>query len=102
VMSKLVLSLLVVAAVVLSGTGMLWAAEDTVSHQGTISKVDKEALTIKSDDAQTVVSLAPTTKFTLDGKAAKAEDLKPGMKVKTSCKKEGAKFIAISVDATSA
>ena len=101
-MSKLVLSLLVAAAVLLTGTGMLWAAEDTVSHEGSITKVDKDQLTIKSADAQTVVGLSPTTKITVDGKAAKAEDLKPGMKVKTSCKKEGTKFTAVSVDATSA
>src|SRR5687768_3208362 len=63
VMSKLVLSLLVAAAVLLTGTGMLWAAEDTVTHEGSITKVDKDQLTVKSAEAQTVVALSPTTKI---------------------------------------
>ncbi len=101
-MTRLVLSLLVVAALVLTGSGWLQAAEDTVAHEGSIVKVDKDQMTIKSADAQTLVGLAPTTKYTLDGKAAKLEDLKPGFKVKTNCKKEGTKFIAVTIDATSA
>jgi hypothetical protein len=102
VMTRLVLSLLVVAAVVLTGTGLLWAAEDTVTHEGSIVKVEKDSMTIKAADAQQQIALAPTTKYTLDGKAAKLEDLKPGFKVKTTCKKEGTKFTAVSVDAKSA
>ena len=65
-------------------------------------KVDKDRMTIKSADAQQEIALGPTTKFTLDGKAAKLEDLKPGFKVKTTCKKEGTKLTAVSVDAKSA
>lgn len=101
-MTRFVLSLFVAAAVLLAGTNLLTAADDAVTHEGSIVKVDKDQLTIKSADAQTVVGLAPTTKYTLDGKAAKLEDLRPGFKVKTTCKKEGTKFIAVMIDATSA
>ena len=101
-MTRLVLSLLVAAALVLTGSGLLNAADDAVTHEGSIVKVDKDQLTIKSADAQQQIGLAATTKYTLDGKAAKLEDLKPGFKVKTTCKKEGTKFIAVMVDAKSA
>jgi hypothetical protein len=101
-MTRLVLSLLVVAALALTGSGLLVAAEDTVTHEGSIVKVDKTQMTIKSADAQQDIGLAPTTKITLDGKAARLEDLKPGFKVKTTCKKEGTKFTAVMVDAKSA
>lgn len=101
-MTRLVLSLFVVAAVMLAGTSVLTAADDAVTHEGSIVKVDKDQMTIKGEEAQTVVGLTPTTKITLDGKAAKLEDLKPGFKVKTTCKKEGTKFIATLVDAKSA
>ncbi len=101
-MTRLVLSLLVVAALVLTGSGWLNAADDAVTHEGSIVKVDKDQMTIKSADAQQEISLAATTKYTLDGKAARLEDLKPGFKVKTTCKKEGTKFIAVMVDAKSA
>lgn len=101
-MTRVVLSLMVAAALVLTGSGWLNAAEDAVTHEGSIVKVEKDQLTIKSADAQQQIGLVATTKYTLDGKAASLEDLKPGFKVKTTCKKEGTKFIAVMVDATSA
>jgi hypothetical protein len=55
-MTRLVLSLFVAAAVLLAGTGLLRAADDAVTHEGSIVKVDKDQMTIKSADAQTVVS----------------------------------------------
>ena len=100
-MTRIALALLVVAVMAFSAA-TVFAAEDAVTHEGSIVKVDKDQMTIKSADAQNVITLAPTTKYTLDGKAAKLEDLKPGFKVKTTCKKEGTKFTAVSVDARSA
>lgn len=101
-MTRLAMALLMVAAMAFTCATVLAQAGDTVTHEGSIVKVEKDQMTIKSADAQNVITLTPTTKYTLDGKAAKLEDLKPGFKVKTTCKKEGTKFTAVSVDAKSA
>ncbi|HZL88409.1 MAG TPA: hypothetical protein VFB96_08555 [Pirellulaceae bacterium] len=101
-MSRLVLSLLLVAAFVIS-TGAAALAADTETHDGKITKVDKGNVTIQGTDKKdTVVSVGDATKVKVDGKEAKVADLKVGMKAKATCKKEGTKHVAVSIDASKA
>jgi cell division protein FtsL len=102
-MSRLVLSLLLVAALVMSISGVAALAADTDSVDGKITKLDKGNVTIQTADKKdTVVTVNDATKVKVDGKAAKAADLKVGMKAKASCKKDGTKHVAVSIDASKA
>jgi hypothetical protein len=70
--------------------------------EGTVAKVEGANLTVKAADAQHEMTLAPATKITLDGKPARASDLKVGQKVKATCDKVGDKLTCRSIEATSA
>jgi hypothetical protein len=99
-MFKLAVSTLAVA-VALCLVGSVALAEE-VKCEGTITKIEGSNVTVKAADAQHEMTLAPATKITLDGKPARASDLKVGFKVKCTCDKEGEKVTCRQLDATSA
>ena len=100
-MSKFAISLLV-AAVTLCTLAARVALAEEAKCEGTIAKIEGNNLTVKTADEQHQLTLAPTTKITLDGKPAKSTDLKVGFKVKCTANKEGAKAMCTSVEATTA
>jgi hypothetical protein len=92
-----------VAAFLIGISGATALAADTETHDGKITKVDKGNVTIQSADKKdTVMTVNDATKVKVDGKEAKAADLKVGMKAKATCKKEGTKHVAVSIDASKA
>jgi len=99
-MNKVVISSLVAAVALLAVVSRVAMAEE-VKHEGTISKIEGATVTVKAADAQHEMTLSPTTKITLDGKPARASDLKVGFKVKTVCEKEGDRVTCKQFDATS-
>ena len=100
-MYKLAISTAVVAVALCAVVTRAALAEEA-KCEGTIAKIEGSNVTVKTADAQHEVALAPATKITLDGKPARASDLKVGYKVKAVCDKEGDKLTCRSVDATSA
>lgn len=100
-MQKLAISSLVLAVVLCAVVSRMAQAEE-VKCEGTIAKIEGAMVTVKTADAQHELTLAPTTKVTLDGKAARASDLKVGYRVKCTGNKEGDKATCTSIDAFSA
>lgn len=101
-MSRFAISMLLVFTLVLLVCGGPVLAAGEVTHEGKITKIDKDHVTIQSADAkksETVVAVDSHTKIKLDGKEVKLSDLKTGFKAKTTCKKDGAKVMAVSIDA---
>lgn len=91
---ELALAVLVVA---LAGT---LRAEET-KCAGVITKIEGQIITVKAEDAEHELTLAPATKITLDNKPAQASDLKVGHKVKCVSDKQEKKSLCRSVDAMS-
>ena len=99
-MNKVVISSLVAALALFAVVTSVALAEE-VKCDGTIAKIEGATVTVKAADAQHEMTLAPTTKITLDGKPARASDLKVGFKVKAVCDKEGDRVTCRQFDATS-
>ena len=78
------------------------AMAEEVKCEGTITKVEAAAVTVKTDADSHVLTCDAKTKITLNGSAAKISDLKVGQKVKCVGNKEGTKVTCTSIDATSA
>ena len=95
-------ALTAVVAVALCAVATQVALAEEVKFEGTVAKVEGSNVTIKAADAQHEMALAPATKITLDGKPAKASDLKVGQKVKCTCDKVGDKLTCRTIEATSA
>lgn len=93
----------VVALAAFVGTAF---ADDTKpgAHEGKIVKVESGKLTMTDKDGKNQHSHAipATAKVTLDGKAAKLEDLKPGNAVKVTVEKQQDKLVIVSVEAKKA
>src|SRR5262245_44362335 len=92
VVAVLALALLISAPVV--------AADAANTHEGKITKVDGDKITMSDKEGKNehTHTLAADAKVTVDGKAAKAADLKAGMSVKVTTKKDS-KDTAVKVDA---
>ncbi len=95
-------AMMAVVAVALCALAGQVALAEEFRFDGTVAKVEGANVTVKSADAQHEMALAPATKITLDGKPAKASDLKVGQKVKCICDKVGEKLTCRSIEATSA
>src|SRR5262245_852182 len=100
-MSRVAFSLLV-AVVALCALSARIALAEEVKCEGTIAKIEGNNVTVKTADAQHELTVGPTTRITLDGKAAKASDLKVGFKVRCTADKEGDRATCRSFEATTA
>jgi hypothetical protein len=100
-MSRFSISLLV-AVIALGALAARVALAEEFKCEGTLSKIEGNNITVKTADAQHELLLAPATKITLDGKPAKANDLKVGYRVKCTADKEGDKTTCRTLDATTA
>jgi hypothetical protein len=71
------------------------------THEGKVVKVEPGKLTMSDKEGknQHTHVIAPDTKITLNGKAAKLEDLKPGNAVKVTIEKKDDKLHIVSIDA---
>ena len=92
--------LLALAVLMLMSAPAVFAADD-VTVEGKVVKAGDGKLTIadKNDKEHTAAVIADT-KITCDGKACKLEDLKKDVKVKVTCKKDGDKVTALTIEAT--
>lgn len=99
-MSKVAFSLLV-AVVALCALSARIALAEEAKCEGTIAKIEGNNVTVKTADAQHELTVSPATRITLDGKAAKASDLKVGQKVKCTAEKEGDRLSCRSIEASS-
>ena len=79
--------LVALAVLMLTSAPVVFAADD-VTVEGKVVKAGDGKLTIAD------------TKITCDGKECKLEDLKKDVKVKVTCKKDGDKFTALTIEAT--
>lgn len=81
------------------------SADDKVNtHEGKVVKAADGKLTMTDKDGknQHTHIIPADAKITSEGKAAKLQDLKPGMNVKVTTEKKGDKVVVISVDARKA
>lgn len=99
-MSKVAFSLLVAVAALVAMSARIALAEE-VKCEGTIAKIEGNNVTVKTADAQHELTVAPSTKITLDGKAAKSSDLRVGQKVKCTANKEGERATCLAIEASS-
>jgi hypothetical protein len=87
-------------AIALLVTGIAFAAETV---QGKVVSAQANKLTMTDNDGERhVLQVNADTKITLDGKAAKLEDLKAGQAVTATFQKEGTNLIAQKIDAKAA
>jgi hypothetical protein len=100
-MSRIAISLLVAVAALCALSARIALAEE-LKCEGTIAKIEGNNVTVKTADAQHELMIAPTTRVTLDGKAAKATDLKVGFKVRCTADKDGDKVSCRAIEATTA
>ncbi|MCI0699564.1 MAG: hypothetical protein L0241_00565 [Planctomycetia bacterium] len=95
-----------VAVVALAVWAMPALAEDPKpgTHEGKVVKVQAGKLTMTDKDGKNEHShiVPATAKITLDGKAAKLTDLKPGQPVKVKIEKKEDKLVVVSIDAKKA
>lgn len=86
------------------GVGTAFAEDPKAgTHEGKVVKTESGKLTMTDKDGKSHTHAIPATaKITLDGKAAKLEDLKAGNMVKVTVEKQQDKFVIISVDAKQA
>lgn len=91
--------LAVVAGALVALTGPALSAADKV-HEATVVKAGdgKVTLTFKGDPQKHTHDVARDAKITLDGKAAKIEDLKEGFPVKLTMNEA---FVVTSIEAKS-
>jgi Cu/Ag efflux protein CusF len=99
-MTRIVVALLMGLALVVSVSAIAWAED--VKCEGTIAKIEGANVTVKAATESHTMTVADTTKITVNGSAAKLSDLKVGQKVKATCSKEGTKLTCTSIEATSA
>jgi ABC-type enterochelin transport system substrate-binding protein len=92
---------LVVAVAALGALSAQVAFAEEVKSEGTIAKIEGNQVTIKAEDAQHEVMLGPSSRITLDGRAATQRDLKVGQKVKCTADKEGDKLTCRLLEVTS-
>ena len=97
-------ALLAVVAVVTWAIPALAEDPKPGTHEGKIVKAEAGKLTMTDKDGKNphTHAIPATAKITLDGKAAKLEDLKTGQAVKVTIEKEGEKLVVVSVDARKA
>lgn len=71
----------------LLSVGLLWAHGDATHIMGTITAIEGDHVTVKTQDGKSeMVMLSKTTKYFIDKKAAKATDLKVGSRVVVDAK----------------
>jgi len=99
-MFRFAISMAVALAVIGSFTSRAAQAQEA-KCEGTISKVEGEKVTVRTTtNEEHQLTVVPSTKVMLDGKAAKPSDLKPGLKVKCTANKEGDKLTCNMIEAT--
>ena len=89
---------LVVAVAVLGTVASAVAYAEEVKCEGTITKIEGEHVTVKTDKEDHHLSVLPSTKIMVDGKPAKSSDLKVGQKVKCVADKKGDKVTCVSIE----
>lgn len=89
---------LVVAVAVLGTVASAVAYADEVKCEGTITKIEGEQVTVKTDKEDHHLTVLPSTKIMVEGKPAKSSDLKVGQKVKCVADKKGDKTTCVSIE----
>lgn len=88
-----------VAAVAVSTPGLATKAAESATHEGTVISITSDKLVMTSKEgAEHSHALTADAKLTLDGKACKAIDLKPGTKIRVTLQ-SNAPHAAIRVEA---
>src|SRR5690242_18639191 len=78
------------------------ALAEQAKCSGTITKIDGEKVTVKDTSNQEHhMTVVPSTKVMVDGKAAKTTDLKTGQHVSCTCDKQGDKMTCNNIEARS-
>lgn len=96
---RTVLVLLACLGLVLTTAAPVLAAETV---EGKVVAANATSLTITDkDNKRHVFSLAPNASVSIDGEAAKPNELKAGQQVKVTYLKEGEKLIASKIEAKS-
>jgi len=92
-----------VAALVLTGSFLIGLAlAEQANCSGTITKIDGEKVTVKdASNQEHHMTVVPSTKVMVDGKAAKTTDLKSGQHVTCTCDKQGDKMTCNTIEAKS-
>jgi Cu/Ag efflux protein CusF len=89
---------LIVAVAVLGTVASAIAYAEEVKCEGTITKIEGEKVTVKTDKEDHHLNVLPATKIMVDGKPAKSSDLKVGQKVKCVAEKQGDKVTCVSIE----
>jgi hypothetical protein len=92
---------LVIPALALLISAPVWAADDAdkSTHDGKVVSITSEKLVMTSKDGKEHThTLATDAKVTCDGKVCKLEDLKAGMKIRVTTKKDDKK-VATRIEA---
>jgi hypothetical protein len=77
-------------------------SKDDFSLKGKVSRVSAKSVTISRDDSTpATLQIDPATKIEVDGKTARASDLKPGDEVKAAFNLKGERPIAVELKASS-
>ena len=97
-MSKRV-ALFAVVMLVVAAILPAWAS-DAIKINGTVTKQGGDTITVTVDTNSVDVTLLPTTKYTVRGKAVKREDLLVGDTVSAAVTKVGAQWQASVVKIT--
>jgi hypothetical protein len=75
-------SFLACSATILLSVGLLWAHGNATHIMGTITALEANHVTVKTQDGKTEIAmLEKTTKYLIGTKAAKVTDLKVGLRV---------------------
>ena len=78
-----------------------WLSKDDFNLKGKVGRVSGRSVTIDRDNSTpATLVIDPATKIELDGKAARAADLKPGDDVKASFNLRGERPIALDLKAS--
>lgn len=95
-----VLPLLAILALICLASAPALAADEN-THEGLVVKVADGKLTMTDKDGKKehTHNLAKDARITLDGKAAKLEDLKKGFKVKVTTEGKGENATATKIEA---
>ncbi len=97
------LAALVSAVALLLGSSTALAHEGGADFRGVVSSVETGQLTVRAADGKEHrAALTPATRIFVAGQAAKAADLKPGLRVVVHARMAGGQVEAVTVQAAPA
>ena len=95
-MFRMIISVLVAAFAVL--VVCVAALSEEMKCAGTITKIDGDKITIKTEAQEQEMMIEPATKIVINGKPGAPTDLKVGQKAKCLCDKNEGKTLCTSME----